>query len=184
MTDVSIDVLWQLDNVSNRKPQWSATYEPDLTAHSYDSDSEDFMNSLSKKIHLRKRRTKKAPKKRLAITDGKPEEHDSDGSMPPLQSVSDSSDEPDDSDNTDDPEDEHESDEETQYDSEDEEINRNLLREAMDTALTIPDFFDPKTNTAEFDALVEEKKENPFMKLLGSLRGNIHAVSHSGSLPE
>jgi hypothetical protein len=37
--------------------------------------------------------------------------------------------------------------------------------------MSIPEFSDAKTPIPEFDALAEERKDNPFLKLLGSLRG-------------
>jgi len=113
------------------------------------------------------------PRKLLAITDG----HDDDGygSLPELLDVSDSSGENDEDIYVSENDDEEESDdeEETDYDSEDEEHYRTMLRDAMDTAMAIPEFFDPKTPVPEFDALAEERKGNPFLKLLGSLRGEM-----------
>lgn len=117
---------------------------------------------------------KKKPKKLLTITDGRADDDD-DGSMPELQTVSDSSGENDEdifaSEN--DEEEESDDDDESDYDSEEEEVYRTMLREAMDTAMAVPEFFDPKSTVPEFDALAEERKGNPFLKLLGSLRGKM-----------
>ena len=60
---------------------------------------------------------------------------------------------------------------ESGYDTDEEDMLRDMLREAMDTAMATPDFFDTKNDAPEFDALAEERKGNPFLKLLGSLRG-------------
>lgn len=110
---------------------------------------------------------------RLAITDGL--DDDSDGSMPSLQTVSDSSEEESDynSEFEDDDDSEEDSEEEpdSEYDTDDEDQLREMFREAMDTAAATPDFFDPRALAADFDALAQERKGNPFIKLLGSLRG-------------
>lgn len=47
----------------------------------------------------------------------------------------------------------------------------------MDTAMAIPEFFDAKTEVPEFEAIAEERKGNPFLKLLGSLRGRMFSSS-------
>ena len=108
-------------------------------------------------------------KKPLAITHG----DESDDSMPSLQTVSDSSDEEDmdEGDNDDDDDDEgSESDTSEGYDTDEEDALRDWLREAMDTAVASPDFYN-QGPAPEFNALAEERKGNPFLKLLGSLRG-------------
>jgi hypothetical protein len=108
-------------------------------------------------------------RKRLAITSG--EHSDPYDSMPDLQSVSNSSDD-EDSDSDSDSDDGEESDDESEYDEEQEDELRDLRREAMDFASEIPGFFDPKSEIGkEFDAFAEERKGNPFLKILGSLRG-------------
>jgi hypothetical protein len=125
---------------------------------------------------------KRPSKKMLAITDGRGDD-ESDGSMPELQSVSDSSDESEDdmidSDQNfgDEDDDSDEYGTESDYDSDEEEQYRNMLREAMDTAMAIPEFFDAKTEVPEFEAIAEERKGNPFLKLLGSLRGRMFSSS-------
>ncbi|KAF8444599.1 hypothetical protein L210DRAFT_978319 [Boletus edulis BED1] len=172
---LSIDSLWGLDEALRRTPQWSSFYMPSL--RTYDSDSDDGKPSKPRLKAPGQRKTSgnKKPKKLLAITSGHTDDEDSNGSMPGLQSVSDSSGDNDEdifvSEN--DKEEESDDDDETDYDSEDEELYRIMLREAMDTAMAIPEFFDPKTNVSEFDALAEERKGNPFLKLLGSLRGKM-----------
>ena len=148
---------------------------PSLRTYSDDDDDEQPSMPRLKVTRQKRPGGNKKPKKLLAITDGRADDDDSDGSMPELQSVSDSSGEDDDdifvSEN--DEEEESDDDDETDYDSEDEELYRTMLREAMDTAMAIPEFFDPKTTVPEFDALAEERKGNPFLKLLGSLRGEM-----------
>lgn len=86
----------------------------------------------------------------------------SDDSMPGLQSASDSMDELYSDSRSDD------SDESIEYDSEDGHLMTQLLRAAMDEALEMPEFFDPKQQLP----LDEDRKGNPFLKLLGSLRGS------------
>ncbi len=106
--------------------------------------------------------------KRLAITDG----DDSEGSMPSLQTVSDSSeDEEDLSSDEEDGEGEEEEDSDEEYDEEAEDQLREMLREAMDIAAADPDFYDPRREANDFKEMAEDKKGNPFLKLLGSLRG-------------
>ncbi|KAG6335576.1 hypothetical protein ID866_3516 [Astraeus odoratus] len=181
VSSVSMETLWQLDDAFHRIPQWSAFYTPNIQTLGYESDDDDIAVSLIKNRNTSKKRIKKPQKKLLAITDGRVDENDSNDSMPELRSVSDSSEESDtdcddyngeeevyegyeDEDNGDD-------DDETEYDSEQEEAYRDWLREAMDAAMAIPEFFDSKANVPEFEAMAEERKENPFLKLLSSLRG-------------
>ncbi|TFY60551.1 hypothetical protein EVJ58_g5078 [Rhodofomes roseus] len=164
------DALWQVDNIRQITPQWHAVKAP-KGKNAYDSDEDDMP-----KHNLVKRPggKKKVP---LAITMG--DNSDSNGSMPSLQTVSDSSEEDvsdsDDSDYDDDDYDD-ESDE-SGYDTDEEDMMRDMLREAMDTAMATPDFFDSKTEASDFDALAEERKANPFLKLLGSLRGRMFSSS-------
>lgn len=147
---------------------------PGLRTYDSDSDGEQPSMPLVKSTGQKRTGGKNKPKKLLAITDGHADDDD-DGSMPELQTVSDSSGENDEdifiSEN--DEEEESDEDDESDYDSEEEEVYRTMLREAMDTAMAIPEFFDPKSAVPEFDALAEERKGNPFLKLLGSLRGEM-----------
>lgn len=119
---------------------------------------------------------KKPGKKLLAIANGPAD--DSDGSMPELQSVSDSSASDDDDDESDDDasndDDNGEDDSDDGYDTDEEDELREMMREAMNAAMENPDFFDPKADLKEFESfnkVAEERKGNPFLKLLGSLRG-------------
>jgi len=185
-----IDTLWQLDDALRRTPQWSALYVPLLPGYDSGSEDEDEDSFSLVKSKGRKRRgpPKRPPKKLLAITDGRVDD-ENDDSMPELQSVSDSSDESDDvirdSDGmVDDDDNSDESETESGYNTDEEEQYRTMLREAMDTAMAIPEFFDAKTEVPEFDAMAEERKNNPFLKLLGSLRGcvatpTVYALTYS-----
>ncbi|KAF9227359.1 hypothetical protein BS17DRAFT_775364 [Gyrodon lividus] len=178
-SNLPVDSLWQLDEALRRTPQWSSFYMPNLRTYESDSDNEGMSNSLVKSTGPKKNGVKKPQRKLLAITDGRAGDDESNGSMPDLQSVSDSSDDTDEDlfvsgNDAEDSEDDHSDyDDESDYDSEDEELYRTMLREAMDTAMAIPEFFDPKTAVPEFDALTEDRKGNPFLKLLGSLRGRM-----------
>ena len=115
-----------------------------------------------------KPRGKGGKKKPLAITDG----NDSDDSMPSLQTVSDSSDEEDEEADDDDDfdDDDEDSDGSEDYDTDEEDELRDWLREAMDTAVASSDFYG-RGPAPDFDTLAEERKGNPFLKILGSLRG-------------
>ena len=176
ITGLSIDVLWRLGEALHRTPQWSSFYMPSLRTHGSDSDEEQHSMPLLKSTGQKRTGGKRKPKKLLAIMDGCADDDGSD-SMPPLHSVSDSSDENDeDLFFSEDDEEEESDDEESDYDSEEEEVYRTMLREAMDTAMAIPEFFDPKSTVPEFDALAEERKGNPFIKLLGSLRGEMSTL--------
>ncbi|KAG1809301.1 uncharacterized protein BJ212DRAFT_1448757 [Suillus subaureus] len=184
VSNMSIDTLWQLDEALRRTPQWSAFYVPHLAGHDSDSDDGGNLGLIPVKSKGGKKGGghKRPSKKMLAITDGRGDD-ESDGSMPELQSVSDSSDESDDdmidSDQNfgDDDDDSDEYGTESEYDSDEDEQYRNMLREAMDTAMAIPEFFDAKTEVPEFEAIAEERKGNPFLKLLGSLRGRMFSSS-------
>lgn len=172
VSDVSIDTLWQLDDAYRRTPQWSAQYISDLATFAVESEEDDAVRSLVKNKYPRKNVAKKPQKKVLAITDGRDDDVDND-SMPELQSVSDSSTETDEYTDSDDYEEVDDEDYESEYESEEEDIYRIMLREAMDAALAIPEFFDPKANVPDFEAMADEHKENPFLKLLSSLRGRM-----------
>ncbi|TFK44345.1 hypothetical protein BDQ12DRAFT_672818 [Crucibulum laeve] len=158
----TIDSLWGLDGALDSTPQWSSYYMPSIKDSDDDSDGLPALALVKGKG--------KAQKKRLTVTNGAAD--DSYESMPGLQSVSNSSDDESDEDENSDEESEDESDE-SGYDTEQEEEIREMLREAMDTA----------HNTAWIDSanappgidpfLQEDHKGNPFLKLLGSLRGRM-----------
>jgi len=143
-----IDTLWQVAEVLKPTPQWHH-----FIINRRGADSDDEANG-----------TTTGTKKMLAI---KNEESDSDDSMPPLQDVSDS----DDSDwySNDDDDDGADSGGEgtdsSGYDTDEEDEIREMLREAMDAAHE-PDW--PYAEGAPDD---DVRKGNPFLKLLGSLRG-------------
>jgi hypothetical protein len=156
-----IDSLWELSDALEPSPQWHSFYVPDLKEiPEYDSDSPPGLAPLS-------RGKKKAL---LAITHGDDSDNDS---MPELQSVSNSSDEvesDEESDSDDDDDDDDDSDD-SGYDTEQEDEMRDMLREAMDTAHEA-DWLHSANVPSEIDPfLQEDRKGNPFLKLLGSLRG-------------
>ena len=93
--------------------------------------------------------------------------------MPPLQSVSNTEDEDSDEDDDDSDlsEDEDEETDESGYDTDEEDRIRELLREAMDAAHEV-DWISGGDIPKEIDPLEQENhKANPFLRLLGSLRG-------------
>ena len=109
-------------------------------------------------------------KQRLAIKN--PNEDDND-SMPSLESCSDESEDDDDVKSS--SEDDYYSDEqnderESEYDTDDEDELRKLYRMAMEEVYANPDILEHGIRINE-DILTDERKENPFLKLLGSLRG-------------
>ena len=150
LTGQDLDRLWQLEGEIYRTAHWTAR-QPTADLVVYDHPQGKKPNQKNG---------------RLAITDG----NDSD-TMPSLESVSDSSEEGSDSDSyhdevVDDDADDHDS---AGYDTEEEDMMREFLREAMDEISSYPGFFDPTQTLNE--QLAEERKGNPFLKLLGSLRG-------------
>ena len=90
--------------------------------------------------------------------------------MPGLQSVSNSSEDESDDDIDSESDDGGEDSDGSGYNTEEEDELRDLLREAMDIAHESA-FFDPTNSSPIPDAYAEERKSNPFLKLLGSLRG-------------
>jgi hypothetical protein len=111
----------------------------------------------------------KKKRKPLAIM-GPGDEDDSTGSMPALQSVSNSSEDEDYSDLSEN-EDESEYESESEYDTDEEDEIRELVKEAMEAGHEV-DWFDTQIPAPEMDPLrSDERKGNPFLKALGSLRG-------------
>ena len=114
-----------------------------------------------------------------AITYG--DEPDSPDSMPGLQSVSNTEEEEDEDDEDDDDDDNYSGsgddvyDPDSSYDAENEDEIRGMVDEAKFFARE-GDFFNAGDNIpSELDPfLQEDRKDNPFLKLLGSLRGLSH----------
>jgi hypothetical protein len=168
-----IDTLWQLDGALERAPQWHAVYVPSLAE---DSDEDLDLVPVRAKGGL-----KASKKKRLAITSGAAD--DSNNSMPDLQSVSESSDSDENSDSDDDDgeSDDGYEDSDDGYDTDEEDELREMMKEAMNAAMDNPDFFDPKADPKDFDSfnkVADDRKGNPFLKLLGSLRGVYTSFTH------
>ncbi|PPQ87476.1 hypothetical protein CVT25_008212 [Psilocybe cyanescens] len=156
----NIDELWQLKGVFDYAPQWSAHATlPDIGE---DSDSDEFGS----------RGNKGRKKKTLAITAGNAS---SDGSMPGLQSVSNTSDDDDGDDDDSEYETEYESSDDG-YNTEEEDEIREMYREAMDAAHEA-DWFDANVPAGVDPFLQEDRKGNPFLKILGSLRGRMFSSS-------
>lgn len=158
---LDINSLWHLEDAFDVRPQWTAFAISKVTAD--DSDNEGPRSrSLVKKPH------KEQKVLRLAA------EPESDDSMPGLQSVS-NSDEEDDEDGSD-SEDEsddgdYDSDNEDGYNTDEEDEIRELWREAMEAARDA-EYLDGGDNPSEVNPFTEDdRKGNPFLKLLGSLRG-------------
>lgn len=164
---MGIDDLWDVGDIRHVKPSW----------HGFGSGARQADDKMALVPAGKRGKSAGGKRKPLAIMDRDGDE--SDGSMPSLQTVSESDEEDDYTDDDDDDDDRYsnfdddsEGDSEDDYDTDEEDELRDLLREAMDAAVASGDFFESKANPApSFDALAEERKGNPFLKLLGSLRG-------------
>ena len=160
------DQVWHIDDIKKVKPMWHG-WDPKYRRKNGEDDLALVPSGRGG--------GKGGKKKPLAITDG----NDSDDSMPSLQTVSDSSEEDDDDGGADDDcgadDDDDDSDGSEDYDTDEEDELRDWLREAMDTAVASSDFYGHGP-APEFDSLAEERKGNPFLKLLGSLRGALYRI--------
>ena len=153
------DALWKLTENFNYAPQWTSYFVPGLVR-----DSDKSPNYESKK-----KGTKKKPKEPLRLANGSHVSTDSD--MPPLQSLS-GTDDAEDDDDDDFPLDQGDDDDASGYNTEEEDEMRDLVREAMDVAHE-SDWASNSHLPKEIDTFEQEdRKGNPFLKLLGSLRGN------------
>ena len=142
-----IDTLWLLNDL-HRTPQWHAFYMPSAFS---DSDS-----SISLGGH------KIRQQKRLPDID-RGAESDGYSSLPSLRDASTSEEFDSDTDS-------HSDGDDDEYDEDYEDELRELRREAMDFAHEIPGFFDNSVPIPE-DSFADARRGNPFLKLLGSLRG-------------
>ncbi|KAM6502070.1 hypothetical protein JOM56_002047 [Amanita muscaria] len=155
-----IDILWGLAKSFNAVPQWHAFYTP-FPRGGADSDN-DVPETKKKSLVVTRNR-------KVAV------ESDSDdstpSSLPSLRTVSGSSEESDDV--SEDSSDEN-TDDESGYDTDEEEELREFLRAAMDVAHEA-DFYDSANLNPDLDPLTSKdaRDENPFLKLLGSLRGRL-----------
>ncbi|TFY80469.1 hypothetical protein EWM64_g3543 [Hericium alpestre] len=154
--------LWQLDGELDRTPRWT-TKAPETRA----------LVPVRGAKGSGKKSTKKKNNGRAAI-DNNPYNSDS-GSMPSLETVSDSSMESDDEDDvfeTSSSEDDDRSDwsGDEDYDTDLEEEFTALQREMRQFAEEYPDLLDPRKKMDE-DKLVAERKDNAFLSLLGKLKG-------------
>ncbi|PFH53859.1 hypothetical protein AMATHDRAFT_1081 [Amanita thiersii Skay4041] len=148
----NMDNLWRLSDEFNVSPQWSGFHK---------SDSADEAVG----------RRSKAANMRLTLFDDISD--DSHGSMPSLQTVSGSSEESEFYESDSDLELEESSDQDS-YNTDEEEELRTMLREAMDyahaTGFLNPAHGDPESKPPPQD---EGRAGNPFLSLLGSLRGRM-----------
>ncbi|KAG7446329.1 uncharacterized protein BT62DRAFT_968061 [Guyanagaster necrorhizus] len=149
------DGIWGLtDALLKSTPSWHSFLLPNILEES-DEESDRMLKLTDKK------------KKVLAITDGA----NSDDSMPPLQDVSESDESDTDWSETDEDDDDDEEDDESDYDTDEEDEIREMMREAMDTAVEADFFADGPESENLFNQ--EDRKGNPFLRLLGSLRGRM-----------
>jgi hypothetical protein len=156
ITDENFWELWMLDDASRSLPYWGVA-------------PSDIDNSKAVVVRSKKSAGGKADGRNM-ISNGY-ESDDSYGSMPSLETASDSF-EDDDDEYSEESEEESDDDEDSDADShlQAEDELRKLYRDAMDIAHTNPDYLDPMKKGEGF-LTEEERKSNPFLKLLGSLRG-------------
>ena len=158
-----INTLWQLQDCLDYAPQWTSYFMPGLGKDLDDEDGPPALAPVSSK-----------GSRRLAITNNGDESAES---MPELQSVSNSDDGDDEEEDYDDDDEEEDRDmddsPDSGYDTEQEDEIREMVKEAIFIARE-GDFFDAGVNIPpEIDPfLQEDRKGNPFLKLLGSLRGS------------
>ena len=154
MSGLDIDTLWDLKaSFSEQTPQFHGYHIPGA-----DEEPEKVPGAFPSRSSRR-------------LPFETPVEVDTDDDMPPLQAVSNSS-SADDRDSYGEwgSEDDHW--DESDWDTEDEEGATEYIREMMAIGMSHPDFLDPKAPIPEFDKYAEERADNPFLKLLGSLRGD------------
>ena len=154
MSGLDIDILWDLKaQLQEQTPQFHGYYIPGA-----DEEPEKVPGAFPS------RSSRQVP---LAA----PADNESDDEMPELQSVSNSSSDDDgDSGSEWGSGDDHW--DEDDWDTEDEEGVNEYIREMMSVGMGHPDFLNPRAPIPEFDRYAEERKGNPFLKLLGSLRGD------------
>ncbi|KAK2464212.1 hypothetical protein APHAL10511_003669 [Amanita phalloides] len=151
-----IEVLWGLSNALDPSPQWHAYYKHDLHGHSVSDESGKKALTLTRK--------------QLDFVE---DDSDDSSSMPSLHTISGSS-ESSEHEDSDDPNDTCGTDDESGYDTGEEEELREMLRKAMDIVHDV-DFYDSAKLNAGSSPLaqVNDQTDNPFVKLLGSLRGRL-----------
>lgn len=144
----------------------------DLHPSAADPGSDDDDTPRDKRVVVGSKAAGNAKKKRLQITSGE-DGYESNSSMPGLLDVSNSEEDDEEeesedySDEDEDEEDDSDDDDEAsdEYNSDEEEEIRHMFREAMNTYNENPDIVD------DADKYADERKKNPFLKLLGSLKG-------------
>ncbi|TDL26198.1 hypothetical protein BD410DRAFT_895610 [Rickenella mellea] len=187
-----IDKLWELTEARKRRPEWR-TYtfrnrfldaigeSSEESESDSDSDGPPFKASPFKKKKKPKKVTA-GPRRRLITAGGE----DSDG-PPPLVSASSDDDSGDqfDSDSSDEGSDSDDDIEyaESGYDSEEEAMMKEMVKEALAAAHDNPDIFEqPKHGKP--DKYEAERRQNPFLKLLGSLRGRMFTSNPAAKIPD
>lgn len=162
----NIDDLWNLTDNFNSTPQWTSIFLPGM-ARAGSNKGSGLDSARSKK---------KEQKKLLRVTNG--DDLLTDPDMPALQSVSDDNAQDDDDgdesldDEDEDADDDDDGDDEGGYNTEEEDEIRELVREAMDIVHET-DWQSGSDLPKVVDPFEGDRKGNPFLKLLGSLRGNM-----------
>ncbi len=161
------DALWGLSENFNYAPQWTSYFIPTL------GDLESDNNGPPGLTMAKRKNTKTTGT--LRISNGAASSLSCDSDMPPLQSFSETSadDEDDDDSLLGEKEDEGDETDENGYNTEEEDEIREFVREAMDVAHEA-DWLSGADLPKEIDPFEQEDhKGNPFLKLLGSLRGQM-----------
>ncbi|KAH8119258.1 hypothetical protein DFH11DRAFT_1686181 [Phellopilus nigrolimitatus] len=164
-TGKNIDALWQLVDVRRRIPQFSVVTLPKGA----------FDEKGGNKVLVRGG----GKQEQLKITANGEEE--SGDSMPGLLDVSNSDEEERDEDSTseyssyvsEDDDSSANDDDDEAYDTEEEEELRKMHRDAMNVVNEMPDIL----NNENGDKYAKERKKNPFLKLLGNLKGRMFSPS-------
>lgn len=157
------DTLWRLSENFNYAPQWTSYFISGIGDHESDTDRPPSLTVAKRK------NTKRTETLRICNVASR----NSSDSMPPLQSSSEISADGDDDDDSLSEEEKDDGDltDEYAYDTEEEDNIRELLREAMDVAHQV-DWLSGTDMPKEMVLFEQEdRKGNPFLKLLGSLKG-------------
>lgn len=163
-----MDALWQLTEARKRIPRWTTLR---ISRDDY-SDLEDD-DTPNRKGLVKRGAGGKKPVAALMDT-----AWESDDSMPGLLDVSNSSEDDDQDDSLsdysdDEEEDDDDDDSDSEYDEDEKEELKRMHREAQNLANASPEMFEPEGK----EKYATERKKNPFLKLLGNLRGRFSGFS-------
>lgn len=171
---MDLDTLWQLAKARKRSPHWNPIYV-DRSALRTPSNSDYAVSRILKTPAT----GSKVQPKLLDSTADEDMYHD----LPGLESASDSSEAYSDTDSSasevedEDAVEEDGEDSEEEYDTDAEEELRQLERAAIDLTISSPDILNEILQD-KGDQYADERKKNPFLELMGSLRGIFFSPRH------